>query len=493
MPAHDEQDVSMLLAAVQEVLGVCREADEALAERLKATTAVQNCEYSLEMAVKAQAEMMEALQHSEKALQEALDSWQRALQDMGLSLDVSPSMVRSVLECMDKCLEFERELERLQEEKERLERECEGFVVPLCSVLEHVGYAEPQADSGSLPYQEDWLQELDMLMAQMQASQEAQQIYQQVQEQLTTQEEELHEASTALNDAQATINHLLQLAKLDNVEEFIRLSHVRAQKLELVRRRHDLEDALRLAAGEKDFEAFLQSFATREKHECEAFLTQKEEELQSLLVQEQEKMHEFASVNASLHGLTHTDALAKLRQEERNLQESLQEAGRSWAQYAVARQMLLQAKQRFERERQPQVIRMASEIFAKITQEKWKGLTASLEDNSLQVISPFGEPLAPTLLSRGTQEQLYLALRLAYIRNHAAHARALPVIMDDVLVNFDPERAERTAQALLSLSQSGKRHQILFFTCHPYMADMLQKNNPDSKRFMVENAQIVPA
>ena len=59
----------------------------------------------------------------------------------------------------------------------------------------------------------------------------------------------------------------------------------------------------------------------------------------------------------------------------------------------------------------------------------------------MRVLPPHGEPVSPEVLSRGTQEQLYLALRLAHIRNHAAQAAALPVIMDDVLVNFDPDRA----------------------------------------------------
>ena len=49
----------------------------------------------------------------------------------------------------------------------------------------------------------------------------------------------------------------------------------------------------------------------------------------------------------------------------------------------------------------------------------------------MRVLPPHGEPVSPEVLSRGTQEQLYLALRLAHIRNHAAQAAALPVIMDD--------------------------------------------------------------
>ncbi len=482
-----------VLAAVHEVLHLCRAADEALEQRLKAGTAVQNCEYSLEMAEKAQEELVQSLKKSEKELQDSSLKWRVTLAQLGIDMEIAPRMLRTVLECMEKCLNLDAEVQRLQEERGRMERECQNLITPLRQILEEIQRPLPAESASPEPYQEDWLQALDALLFDMQASHEALQARMQLDEQLAQQEEEVHEASTALLDADTTIKHLLRLGQTENPEEFIRLSHVRAETLELIRRRNDLEDALRLAAGDKDLQEFLDSFAQREKHECEAFLMQKETELQDFLNKEQEKMHEFAAVAATLHGLEHADTLAKLRQEEKDIQESLHMASKQWAQYAVARQMLLQAKQRFEKERQPQVIRMASEIFAQITDNRWKGLTASLEESSLQVISPFGEPVSPTVLSRGTQEQLYLALRLAYIRNHAAHAHALPVIMDDILVNFDPERAERTAQALLDLSQSGKRHQILFFTCHPHMADMLQKNHGQSKRFMVENAQIIPA
>mgnify|MGYP000614926973 CR=1 FL=1 len=75
------------------------------------------------------------------------------------------------------------------------------------------------------------------------------------------------------------------------------------------------------------------------------------------------------------------------------------------------------------------------------------------------------------------REQAYLALRLAYIKNHALHAAPLPVIMDEVLVNFDPQRAERTARAFVELTGGGqgKAHQMLYFTCQPHMAELLRK------------------
>ncbi len=485
-----------ILQAVHVVLEACREADEALAQRAKADAVLHTATHNLETALQEQVQSVQNLQNNEQEMQDAGHALSDALREMGLDKDISPTMLRSVLECMEKCLSVEAEILRLQEEKDRMEKECAHLVHPLRSLLEELQLPLPEVAPSSctgenfVPYQEDWLQSLDNILLQLHNAQEAQLAKAQLQEQLHTQEEELHEASTALNDAEFTIMHLLKLGQTEQAEDFFRLARVRAEYQELEKRKHDLEDALRLAAGDKELEAFLQSFATKEQHQCELFLHRKEEELQGLVAQEQEKMHDFATLSATLQGLTSTDTLAALRQEEKDIQESVQDAAASWAKFAVARQLLLQAKQRFEQERQPQVIRMASDIFAAITQEKWKGLTASLEDSHLQVISPFGEPLSPHVLSRGTQEQLYLALRLAYIRNHAAHAKALPVIMDDVLVNFDPERAERTGTALVDLTESGKKHQVLFFTCHPHMADMLQKDRPESKRFLVENHTI---
>jgi uncharacterized protein YhaN len=67
-------------------------------------------------------------------------------------------------------------------------------------------------------------------------------------------------------------------------------------------------------------------------------------------------------------------------------------------------------------------------------------------------------------LSTGTAQQLYLALRFGLVDHFARQAESLPVVMDDILVNFDPARAERAARSIEDLA---RRHQVLYFTCHP--------------------------
>ena len=50
--------------------------------------------------------------------------------------------------------------------------------------------------------------------------------------------------------------------------------------------------------------------------------------------------------------------------------------------------------------------------------------------------------------------------------------------MDDVLVNFDPERARAVAQELARFST---QHQVLIFTCHPETAQVFAEVAPETK------------
>ena len=85
------------------------------------------------------------------------------------------------------------------------------------------------------------------------------------------------------------------------------------------------------------------------------------------------------------------------------------------------------------------------------------------------VVDAAGNTKQPHELSRGTREQLYLALRFGLIRDLGERTERLPVVIDEVLVNFDPSRARLTAQSLKLLARD---NQILVFTCHPGMRDL---------------------
>jgi uncharacterized protein YhaN len=88
-----------------------------------------------------------------------------------------------------------------------------------------------------------------------------------------------------------------------------------------------------------------------------------------------------------------------------------------------------------------------------------------------------GRTLDTGYLSRGTAEQLYLSMRFALAEEYAGRA-VLPLIMDDILVNFDEQRMESCLQVIKELSQ---RHQILLFTCHTHVRDAAKRLISDHK------------
>ena len=101
--------------------------------------------------------------------------------------------------------------------------------------------------------------------------------------------------------------------------------------------------------------------------------------------------------------------------------------------------------------------RRASEIFAAFTDGAYRSLRIS-RDRHLSVWD--GTRSIPAeRLSRGTIEQLYLAVRLAAA--DMLLEEPVPLILDDVFAFYDDKRLE---SALKWLSTQGK--QVIIFTCH---------------------------
>lgn len=141
--------------------------------------------------------------------------------------------------------------------------------------------------------------------------------------------------------------------------------------------------------------------------------------------------------------------------------------------YAVDRlalEMLERAKQRYDSEHQPRLLQLAGERLSVLTGGRYARVRASEDGVELFAVTRDGKEVSAETLSRGTREQLYLAFRLAVIAELFEARGAVPVVLDDVMVNFDLERARGAARALRDLSQT---HQVLAFTCHAPVAEAL--------------------
>tara|TARA_E500000331_G_C16743253_1_gene491936 strand:- start:229 stop:516 length:288 start_codon:yes stop_codon:yes gene_type:complete len=71
-----------------------------------------------------------------------------------------------------------------------------------------------------------------------------------------------------------------------------------------------------------------------------------------------------------------------------------------------------------------------------------------------------------------------LALRLALVSQYARRGIRLPIVLDEVLVHLDMQRARATAEVLKDFAASGG-HQIFLFTCHKHLVSLFTEMGAD--------------
>lgn len=110
----------------------------------------------------------------------------------------------------------------------------------------------------------------------------------------------------------------------------------------------------------------------------------------------------------------------------------------------------------------PQLARRTACWLSRLTGGRYSELTL---DRELQAMLRRQGDILPregAFLSRGTLDQLYLAMRMALCELVLPSEEPCPLVLDDALVTFDEERLGYAMDALEELS---KTRQILLFTC----------------------------
>ncbi|MFP3871222.1 MAG: ATP-binding protein, partial [Syntrophobacteria bacterium] len=166
------------------------------------------------------------------------------------------------------------------------------------------------------------------------------------------------------------------------------------------------------------------------------------------------------------------EELSVLRQRRNAVLAELNDSARRWSVLAICLHFMRNARELFEKERKQPVVRESEHFFRTITGGRYRSIVAPHDELRIQVVGADGKRYDPVMLSRGTAEQLYLSLRFGYVQEFARRARPLPVVMDDILVNFDPRRARAALEAMLELATS---NQVLLFTCHPETVEMVRE------------------
>jgi uncharacterized protein YhaN len=162
-------------------------------------------------------------------------------------------------------------------------------------------------------------------------------------------------------------------------------------------------------------------------------------------------------------------------QQRRNAEAELRQLARDWAALKIGELLLETALERQRAARKDPLLARASEFFSTLTGGVFAEIQQILNDKDEPVLGALranGESLDVEGLSEGARDQLYLALRLAYVEDYASRSEPAPFIADDLFTSFDDAR---TGFALATLGGLGALAQPIVFTHHRHVVDIAKR------------------
>ena len=274
-------------------------------------------------------------------------------------------------------------------------------------------------------------------------------------------------AFSAVEEARQTLKKLVSRAGVQHADELPEAEVRSGQQNALCLRLQGLSDQL-ARTSRKDASALRHELASldsvaieQEKQVCSAAILGLETDEKAVIEAEQIARLALAQIDTS-------DEAAQAREEMESAIARYRAGVRPWAQLKLAEALLGEALRRHREKAQGPVVALAGDYFLLMTAGRFVRLVVDADsDTPLLLAQPAqGKALEISALSEGTADQLYLALRLAALEVQRKPDRMMPLVLDDVFMTADDERASHMFRALAKFAAAS---QVLVFTHHHHL------------------------
>jgi uncharacterized protein YhaN len=399
-----------------------------------------------------------------EALKAARRRWRQSLAAIGLPETIQPKQVRRLAQQCDRIAERQRRLAQRRDDLVGRQRELDAISARIVQLAADTGVSVPAAG----PVEQ--LRQLAEAAAQQ-------------------------ESTVARRDAIRGEARRNRTARIKHEEAVGRLKHRRRESFIEIGVKDEQEFRQRVlesARGEvlrrqqeaisREIEVTLASQCSEDaiRQQLEgnqpAPLETRRDEIRPRLASVQDQLHGLLEkrgrLNGQLEAIAADRQLAAKQLDLTVVEKRLDDAIGRWQVLATACSVLNMIRTTYERQRQPETLQEASGYLDRLTQGRYRRVWTPLGEHALKVDDAEGNPLPVEVLSRGTREQLFLSLRLALASSYTRRGATLPLILDDVLVNFDADRAKAAAAVLRDFAAAG--HQLLVFTCHEHILKLFK-------------------
>ena len=390
--------------------------------------------------------------------------WQAALASLGLPDNLAPKQVKALAERCEQTGQVENRLNRCQDEFLKRQDELETVTRRIVALVDETNIRCDSDDPSeqltrlhsALREQKDLMKHRKGLVRQGRALKG---------------EDTKYRHAIARLDAQR--REMLKEFEVSSEEEFHGLAGKIESRNELRRERDEItSEIVGTLAGQcsiEDVAQYLDEADFRVERSLEE-LWDRQQKSEQQLKQMYEKRGQLQQQRASAAG---DRRLATARMEISCIDRQLTRALDRWRVLAVTTMILESIRGLYESQRQPETLQEASQYLSRLTGGNYTRVWTPLTENVLRVDDATGQSLSIEVLSCGTREQVFLSLRLALAAGYARRGIILPLVLDDVLVNFDVGRARSAAEVLSEFGISG--HQLLVFTCHEHIMEIFSE------------------
>lgn len=163
----------------------------------------------------------------------------------------------------------------------------------------------------------------------------------------------------------------------------------------------------------------------------------------------------------------------------------IKDKAEEYSSLVLAISAIREAMELYRKDNQTPVVKRASELFKRLTLNSFEGLTTDYDKDDLPILVGLrnGKRIFLSGMSEGTCDQLYLALRLACLEQSLNNAEPMPLILDDMLINFDNERVN---EALKILEELSNKTQIILFTHHKHIRDIAMQSLLSNELYILD-------
>ena len=216
------------------------------------------------------------------------------------------------------------------------------------------------------------------------------------------------------------------------------------------------------------YDKFIESIKSSSLEENHQKLSSVSKRLSELNAEKDQLLQLIGETKTRVDYLVDNEDMSKQQAKLEVCRQKIRDLGREWAINKTALYMLDKARKQYEKERQPAVIKSAEEIFGYVTQGSYSRIYKPMDSDDIFIVDGNEQVKGLLEMSRGTREQLYLALRFGLIEEYEKRSEPLPLVMDDIFVNFDDDRNNQIRDRIMQFS---KKRQVLVLTCHKRIFD----------------------